>query len=171
MMTIVIQSFFKNKFQIEIAMILSISLAWINTFIETYIFFPSWALWILIATLMLDLISAVILSFKRGVGFRTDRFMDSIFKMVFMVILLGIMYNLPKINEVIGLVGVTDTLEYFPRIIYWYLILNTLASAGKNAALAKILPDWIAKFFMRYVDKYKDDVDYSYKPKKDTYGN
>lgn len=54
----VILSFFKHKISIEIMLLTTVFLTTLNSWIEKYIFFPTLSIWILIAVLFIDLLSA-----------------------------------------------------------------------------------------------------------------
>jgi hypothetical protein len=142
-----------------------------TTFIEVcdiWIFSPWYALPYLALALGVDLGSAVFLSFKRGGGFETEKFWDSLAKLFFLSLVLIILHSVPRIASDMGSPEEIKTFARITQLIYWAALFNCLGSSGKNMALAKVpfMPAFMSMFFIKYFDKYKDDPSYSLNPNK-----
>lgn len=129
-------------------------------FLNEWIWHPAWMLGLLLAVLHADLFTGIALSLRRGEGFSTDKFTTWCFTVVGFLFLLGVMYNMPKVNTELGLFPIiSPILEVISRCFYLMLLLNPILSALKNLVLAKAITGPIALWAIKYIDTYKNKAE------------
>lgn len=130
-----------------------------SAFIQEWVWSPIWMIGFMTVILIGDFITGVGVSFKKNQGFSSRKAMKWVFTVFAVWFVLGVSYNFPKINQEIGIPGVTETLTLFPKILYWIMLLFQLSSCIKNAALLGIFPTKVATWIIKYIDRHKDKIE------------
>lgn len=125
-------------------------------FANEWIWNPIWTMGILLAVLIADLISGFALSVKRSQGFSSRKFNVWILSVFGFLFILGVSYNLPRINEEFGFTFLTPLLIIISRCFFLLILLNTLLSAIKNMVLLGAIRGTLGDFFYKYIDTYKN---------------
>jgi hypothetical protein len=123
---------------------------------ENWLWSPLWSLVFLFIVVVFDMITAIDLQIKLGDTFRTSKVLKTVVDFLFLLGFLGILHSMPKVNAIFGAPQADPFLKLFPPAIYIYVLLNQLASAAKNAALAGRLKPPVSDFVIKYIDRHKD---------------
>lgn len=150
------KSIFIPKFDLLTFCLFSLGMGGFVIVFEEWLWSPIWTFIFLVVVRSFDVVTAIDLAVKDGRGFQTKKLYDTIVSFTFLVIFLGILHNLPKLNQEWGIPDIDNALVLFPRFMYCWVLLNQLGSAAKNAALAKRIKGPFANFIIKYVDKNKD---------------
>jgi hypothetical protein len=150
---------FNALLSIEVAM-----LTLVATAIEQWLWSPFYSLVIYFIVLTADFVSGIYVGMRvRKEGFLTQKGQRLPVILVCHLVLLGVFYNLGRINEDLGVGGIDAVIfEGVARAFYFYVISINLMSFIKNMVLLGYLKGAIADFFQRYIDKQKNpptDVD------------
>tara|TARA_R110001632_G_scaffold103533_1_gene212264 strand:+ start:693 stop:1232 length:540 start_codon:yes stop_codon:yes gene_type:complete len=154
-----LKSLFEPKISLLYVIVLSISMGGIISVFETWVWDPYWTFLFLIGVRVFDIITAIDLSIYRGGSFETKKLKKTLIDCLFLMIFLGILHDLPLINQEYGIAEMDSTLKVFPKILYIYVLLNQIASAAKNAALANRISGKFSEYILKYIDKNKDILD------------
>jgi len=144
-----------NKMERHI-LLLSVAFMSLQDFLNEWMWSPPWTLSILIVVLHADLFSGIALSLKNGEGFSTKKFASWLFTVVAFLFLLGVTYNMPKINDALGWPAISPILAVISKCFYLLILLNTILSAFKNLVLVGALKGQIALLAIKYIDTYKN---------------
>lgn len=73
--------------------------------------------------------------------------------------MLGVGYNFPRVNDVLGWPALSPLLTGIVRLLYLLMLTNTIISAGKNLTLVGAISGKVGEFFIKYIDTYKNRVE------------
>lgn len=139
----------------QLAIIIGI-LTWISEFISHWVWNPPYALGFMTVVLICDWISAIARDCKIANGFSTQKSERFVLKLIAYWMILGIVFNLPRINTIHGTESVQSLINKMPSAIYMVMLSYTITSIVKNWVLAKQLDGRIAKVINKYIDTYKN---------------
>jgi hypothetical protein len=91
----------------------------------------------------------------RREGFQTSKAQRLPAILAVHLFLLGFFFNLPKLNEAVGIKGLDFILALPTRSFYWYVLLVNLASFVRNASALGWIKGGIAKWVISNIDKQK----------------
>lgn len=137
----------------------AIAIAYISTIeiTEHYIWSPAWTLVFYMFVLTADFVAGTSLGVKRE-GFKTQKAQRLPAILMTHLLLLGFFFNLPRLNNAIGLPQISTLLDYPARALYWYIILVNAASFVRNAAALGWIKGNIAKWIIKNIDAYKPKI-------------
>lgn len=127
-------------------------------FLEQWLWSPLYSLIIYLIVLTADFISGIFVGMKvRNEGFLTQKGQRLPVILVCHLILLGVFFNLGKINDDLGVKGVDDVVfNGIARAFYFYVITINLTSFIKNLVMLGYVKGAVADFFTKYIDKQKN---------------
>lgn len=127
-------------------------------FIEQWIWSPAYSLVFYFIILIGDFISGLAVGvIKRKEGFLTQKAQRLPIIMVCHLILLGVAYNLGRVNNDLGVASIGVAIfDSAARVIYFYVIGVNFFSFIKNITLLGYLKGEIGTFIMKYIDKQKN---------------
>lgn len=152
------RSIFSPKFDLLWLSIISLGFGGLGVIFEEWFWSPVWTFIFLVLVRLFDVVTAIDLAIYRGGGFETKKLYDTIVSFTFLLIFLGILHNLPKLNAEWGFIEMDQALTLFPKIMYCWVLFNQISSAAKNAALAKRIDGPFANFIIKYIDRNKDAI-------------
>ena len=134
----------------------------VTSYIEMWVWEPFWSLIFLLILVVADTIVAIWISNKRAIkgkpGFETNKFRKTLFNVLIYTFILGVMHNLPRVNEEFGIVVVQGIINAFPGISYLYMFCILFPSFLKNIVLLGYFDGMLARFIYKYIDTYKNHV-------------
>ena len=157
-----IQSISGSKFKalviLDLAGAFSIALASMVASIELWVWSPFYSLVIYFVVLVADFVSGVMVGVKkRNEGFLTQKAQRLPVILIGHLILLGVFYNLGKINHDLGIQGLNNVVfDGAARTAYFYVIGINLVSFIKNLVLLGALKGKAGEFLTKYVDTQKN---------------
>lgn len=154
---------FRSMFGLKSRMVFFVALFFATTyyfvdFFTLWIWSPYWSFVLLQATLLADMISAIGVSYKRGGGFETRKSFKTILTGLSYTVMLGLIFNLPRVNDEFGFSELTPTISHFGKAVYTFCYTNLALSFLKNVTIIGLIPGPIGKMIYRYIDVYKNDV-------------
>lgn len=126
------------------------SMGLLSAFIDSYIFSPYQQLYTLLAFLIIDYITGVMVAIKvRKEGFSTRKGQRIVFLFLSYT---GAMFGAFWLSK--------SGQGYFfmPYIVFYYLSSVVVLSSFKNAAMLGLLPKGITELLTRYVDAHKEEL-------------
>jgi hypothetical protein len=148
-----------NKME-RMTLLFSVLFVSLQDFLNEWIWHPTWMLGLLLVVLFADLCTGIALSLRRGEGISTRKFTTWCFTVAGFIFLLGVMYNMPRVNTELGLFPmVSPILSVISRCFYLMFLLNPILSAMKNLVLVGALKGPLALFAIKYIDTYKNKAE------------
>ena len=143
----------------KVLFLMAVTFLSFEQWLDQYIWHPWWTIYVLLLSMLADLLSGISLSIKRGEHFSTRKFTVWISTMFGFLFMLGVGYNFPRVNDVLGWPALSPLLTGIVRLLYLLMLTNTIISAGKNLTLVGAISGKVGEFFIKYIDTYKNRVE------------
>lgn len=144
-------------------LMLSIQLAFFSLFdfVNQWIWSPPYSLVVYFIVLGADFLSGVAVGMKvKNEGFMTQKGQRLFIIFPAHLVILGVLFNLGRINSDIGFKGVDEAIfNGAARAFYFYVIGINLISFMKNLVMLGYIKGAVATFFENYIDKHKNITD------------
>lgn len=125
-------------------------------FVENWIWSPFWSLFLMWVLISADFVSGVSVAFKRKEGFHSNKALKSVRTIISYTVILGFVFNFPKINTVFGTSDVQGLIEKFPGYLYMIIFTYLFLSFVKNLVLLGLIKGVVGKWIYDYIDVYKN---------------
>lgn len=143
----------------KVLFLMAVTFLSFEQWLDHYIWHPWWTIYVLLLSMLADLLSGIALSIKRGEHFSTRKFTVWISTMFGFLFMLGVGYNFPRVNDELGWPALSPLLSGIVRLLYLLMLTNTIVSAGKNLTLVGAIHGKVGEFFIKYIDTYKNRVE------------
>jgi len=160
---------FKQMFkyhQMRLSLLINISIAMTLIFLtvpllEEWLWSPLWTLFLLIAVIILDFISAVASNWEKDKGLKTEKAIKVPVTIAAYIILLAIMNSLGKAVTAFEMDEIFNPVafDYMAKSVYFLCFSINFISALKHMSNLGLIPKPVAKFIERFIDTHKNRIE------------